>query len=290
MIRYIIYPIIILMLTIACSDSVSDIRNEDIYDIEDIYTGDIPTRDYGYLDYGVEEEEDIIDMDYTIRDADPKNPDNKNIDSDCDGLSDYEEFSIIYAGGKKTDPMNPDSDGDGITDGVEAGRVSSVDPLCKRYFRGDADPSTITNPTSVDSDCDGIPDGAEDKNKNGKRDQDETDAADPDTDRDGLTDGVELGLIEPADRDLCRNFIADSDPNTVTDPLNPDTDGDGIPDGKEDRNHNGKVDISDKNSPIILGAMRLTPQVQIQMEMESWMVWRIRIRTLLWIPARLTRL
>ncbi len=247
MIRYIIYPIIILMLTIACSDSVSGIRNEDIYDIEDIYTGDIPTRDYGYLDYGVEEEEDIIDMDYTIRDADPKNPDNKNIDSDCDGLSDFEEFSIIYAGGKKTDPMNPDSDGDGITDGVEAGRVSSVDPLCKRYFRGDADPSTITNPTSVDSDCDGIPDGAEDKNKNGKRDQDETDAADPDTDRDGLTDGVELGLIEPADRDLCRNFIADSDPNTVTDPLNPDTDGDGIMDGAEDANQNGRFEEGELN-------------------------------------------
>lgn len=36
-----------------------------------------------------------------------------NLDSDEDGLTDYEEF---LAG---TDPSNPDSDGDGILDGTE---------------------------------------------------------------------------------------------------------------------------------------------------------------------------
>ncbi|MDR3642985.1 MAG: L,D-transpeptidase family protein [Candidatus Doudnabacteria bacterium] len=38
----------------------------------------------------------------------------KNIDSDNDGLSDYDEINIYH-----TDPHNPDSDGDGYSDGHE---------------------------------------------------------------------------------------------------------------------------------------------------------------------------
>ena len=55
---------------------------------------------------------------------DPNNPDNTVIDSDCDGLSDADEFGTVYPGGARTDPNNRDSDGDGISDGVEAGRTS----------------------------------------------------------------------------------------------------------------------------------------------------------------------
>ena len=248
--RYIsIIFILIPILSVGCSDSVSPdnediLQNNDIL-IQDAKNGDSQVAD-DYVDLGVE---DVFDMDYTIRDADPKNPNNEKLDSDCDGLSDFEEFSIIYPGGKKTDPMNPDSDGDGIPDGVEAGKTSSPDPLCKNFFKPDADPTTTTNPVSNDSDCDGIPDGVEDKNRNGRLDPGETDAANPDTDGDGLPDGLELGLTEAADKDLCKHFIADADPNTKTDPTNPDSDGDGIPDGKEDRNHNGKVDIADLQNP-----------------------------------------
>ncbi len=257
--RRIYLSVLALFLVLSCSDSVDNVQTNDVANTEDISSQDVISKDYGYKDYGGDEIEDIIDMDYTIRDADPKNPDNSKVDSDCDGLSDLEEFSIIYPGGRKTDPMNPDTDGDGIPDGVEAGRTESPDPLCKRFFKGDADPSVVTNPVSVDSDCDGIPDGVEDKNHNGKRDEGETDAADIDTDKDGLLDGLELSKTEPADRDLCKNFIADSDPSTSTDPLNPDTDGDGIDDGKEDRNHNGRVDIKDIRNPDYAGGDETDP-------------------------------
>src|SRR6185436_17191997 len=46
-----------------------------------------------------------------IRDPDPLHPDNANRDSDCDGLTDDEEYGRTYAGGAKTDPHSPDSDG-----------------------------------------------------------------------------------------------------------------------------------------------------------------------------------
>ena len=102
----------------------------------------------------------------------------------------------------------------------------------------------------------------------------------PDSDGDGLPDGLELGYRWPADGtdtatdtdgDGFKNFLADLDPpfyntldnlgkvkgidgagtgasrtklaqGTTTDPTNPDTDYDGLPDGIEDANRNGWVD------------------------------------------------
>ena len=102
----------------------------------------------------------------------------------------------------------------------------------------------------------------------------------PDTDGDGLSDGLEAGWRTPSTNtdvnadtngDGWKNFMADLDPpffntldnynkvpgvdsqskggdrarlvrGTMTDPSNPDTDGDGIPDGIEDWNRNGWVD------------------------------------------------
>src|SRR4051812_47638368 len=37
---------------------------------------------------------------------DPNDLDNPNKDSDCDGLTDAEEFGITYAGGKRTSPSD----------------------------------------------------------------------------------------------------------------------------------------------------------------------------------------
>jgi hypothetical protein len=150
----------------------------------------------------------------------PYDPNNAFKDTDCDGLSDLEEFSIVYADGKKTDPAKPDSDGDGIPDGVEAGKGSSVDKYCKT-FAGDADPATKTSPVLADSDGDGLPDGVEDANRNGKLDPGETDPASADSDGDGLPDGVE---------DANRNGKVDPG---ETDPRKKDTDGDKIGDGVE---------------------------------------------------------
>jgi hypothetical protein len=103
----------------------------------------------------------------------------------------------------------------------------------------------------------------------------------PDSDGDGLPDGLELGWRVPITNDTNQatdsngdgypNFIADLDPpfyntldnygkvpgvnslseggdrakqlaGSLTNPLNPDSDGDGIPDGVEDRNRNGWTD------------------------------------------------
>lgn len=67
-----------------------------------------------------------------------------------------------------------------------------------------------------------------------------TDPLDPDSDNDGIRDGVEVGVAG-----------RDADPTTTTDPLDDDTDDDGILDGNEDSNHDGRVDTTetDPNNP-----------------------------------------
>src|SRR6185295_6775776 len=114
-----------------------------------------------------------------------------NLDSDCDGLSDEEEFSTVYATGLKTSPSDADTDNDGLSDGMEMGRTSSVDPRCAGRFNADQDPTTQTDPTRADTDHDGIPDGIEDVNRDGLLNLSaETDPRTPDTDGDGFCDGT----------------------------------------------------------------------------------------------------
>ncbi|MDR0966580.1 MAG: hypothetical protein LBM75_08810, partial [Myxococcales bacterium] len=116
-------------------------------------------------------------------------------DSDCDGLTDIEEFSARYfvdGQWKQTDPNDPDSDGDGVIDGVELGRTSSPDPCCAPYFQPDADLSTTTSPVNPDSDGDSLVEGAEDVDRDGQVDPGETDANKRDSDGDGLFDNAEL--------------------------------------------------------------------------------------------------
>ncbi|MBK7858687.1 MAG: VWA domain-containing protein [Archangiaceae bacterium] len=188
--------------------------------------------------------------------VDPNDLDNDKKDSDCDGLSDAEEFGNIYPGGARTDPANPDTDGDGLKDGVEAGKASSVDLTCG--YLGDADLNTRTNPTNPDSDGDGIPDGVEDKNHNGRVDAGETDASNPDSDFDGLADGsedanhngvVDPGETDPTRRDTDGDFINDGVEKTTThtDPTKADSDSDTCVDGNEDFNQNGAVDTGETN-------------------------------------------
>ncbi|WNG41858.1 VWA domain-containing protein [Archangium violaceum] len=182
----------------------------------------------------------------------PSHPDNRALDSDCDGLTDAEEWGNVYAGGLKTDPGRWDTDGDGLRDGLEAGRTSSVnaDPECKRLFRADAEPSSRTNPGNADTDEDGLKDGAEDRNRNGKAEPGETDPTSQDSDGDGLLDGeedgnkngqVDSGETDPRKRDTDGDGLSDSVELSTshTDPLNADTDGDSCRDGAEDLNGNG---------------------------------------------------
>ncbi len=90
----------------------------------------------------------------------------------------------------------------------------------------------------------------------------------PDTDGDGLQDGLELGRVagvpDPdgafgARKGTGAGFVPDLDPASTTQVLNPDTDGDGIPDGTEDANRNGRVDAgeTDPNVSNLPGAVNV---------------------------------
>lgn len=134
-------------------------------------------------------------------------------DSDNDGLSDDEENSI------GTNPNNPDTDGDGMPDGWEVNQ--GFNPLVNDAG-GDADADGLTNlqeyqrgtnPHNPDSDGDGLPDGWEvrynfdpldptgDNGPAGDPDDDQftnleeylhgTDPRNPDTDGDGIPDGID---------------------------------------------------------------------------------------------------
>ena len=197
--------------------------------------------------------------------TDPTDP-----DSDDDGLTDGEEVGPeqVFDPNTDSDPNNPDSDGDGINDGDEV-RLG-LDPNTSDSDSDgldDSDEIAIgTSPTEEDSDGDGLNDGLEvnvgsdpldlDSDDDGAYDSEEVEALedsdgdglinliDPDSDNDGLSDGLEIGINSlRADTDANAGFFtADSDPSTTTNPLVADTDGGGINDGAEDLNRNGRFD------------------------------------------------
>ncbi|NMO16635.1 VWA domain-containing protein [Pyxidicoccus fallax] len=210
----------------------------------------------GEEDAGIDPDPDPDPGPVPTNQDDPNNP---NLDSDCDGLTDREEFVNMYAGGLKTDPSRRDTDGDGIRDGVELGRTTTLNTNC--IFRADGDPSTRTSPVKADTDGDGIPDGLEDTNRNGAREQGETDPNAIDSDGDGLKDNeedvnlngtVSPGETDPRKRDTDGDGLPDGlEKNTSgTDPLKPDTDGDTCSDGDEDRNRNGARDTGETDPKV----------------------------------------
>ncbi len=76
-----------------------------------------------------------------------------------------------------------------------------------------------------------------------------TDPVRRDTDRDGLPDGLELGVTRgvadppgPVRGTAPARFRADGDPRTHTSPRRRDTDRDGVADGREDRDRDGRRD------------------------------------------------
>jgi len=171
-------------------------------------------------------------------------------DSDDDAVSDGEEDSdhngMVDAG--ETDPTDVDTDDDSLSDGLELGRTDPLPGGSSDYssiafagteggqFYPDANPATTTNPLSPDTDDDGLYDGLEDRDLNGAVDALETDPSDADTDDDGLEDGVEdanySGYVDPGE----------------TDPLDPDTDDDTVLDGVDNCPLTYNPDQSDSNS------------------------------------------
>lgn len=117
-----------------------------------------------------------------LLDGEETGTDALDADSDDDGLADGVER--IHG----TDPSNPDSDGDGLSDGLEVGVTSGVPggtsaggaPFQGTEAEGfgpDLDPATRTDPKRPDSDGDGIADGVEDTNLNGRVDPGERNPA-----------------------------------------------------------------------------------------------------------------
>ena len=120
---------------------------------------------------------------------------NPNIDSDGDGLNDYEEVNDYH-----TDPDNNDTDSDGLSDGDEI----------KIYE---------TNATNSDSDGDCLLDGFEVLHY-------ETNATNIDTDGDKVNDGIELYSYNINEF----NVTCLSTPETLVGGYNPNPPKDGIPD------------------------------------------------------------
>lgn len=146
----------------------------------------------------------------------------KTLDTDGDGLSDYDEI-FVYG----TDPLNPDTDGDGLSDYDEIFKYG-------------------TDPLNPDTDGDGLSDFDEIYVHG-------TDPLNPDTDGDGLSDYDEINTYgtDPLNPDTDGDGLSDYDEIYVygTDPLNPDTDGDGFTDGQEIEMG---TDPLDPNDPIVI--------------------------------------
>ncbi|MHA7630708.1 Ig-like domain-containing protein [Corallococcus sp. M7] len=175
-------------------------------------------------------------------------------DSDDDGVLDGNEDANHdgITQDTETDPTLADSDSDGLSDGVELGLTApqgtGTDPA---LFVADADPATTTDPLNVDTDNGGVWDGFEDKNHNGKVDPGETNplnaADDVDADGDGVDNATELELgLDPFNPDSDGDGLpdgidglVDTDGDGKIDALDTDSDNDGLTDGEEDVNHDG---------------------------------------------------
>ncbi len=176
------------------------------------------------------------------------------------------EVHVYYAYGN-SNPLSPDSDGDGLPDALEVGwraaasgdtnTATDTDGDGFPNFIADLDPpfyntldnegkvpgvnsasqggdrakqleGSVTDPSNPDTDGDGIPDGIEDANRN------------------GWVDGDGSSLSPATDPSLARSWpdglIGVGETWTETDPNNRDSDLDGATDGYgEDKNFDGKI-------------------------------------------------
>ncbi len=181
----------------------------------------------------------------------------KDADTDDDGVRDGAEAnpSDDTDGDGLKNVSDVDSDNDALYDGTEAGKDCS-DPatdVTLKHCIADADKgATLTSPLDPDTDRGGVKDGSEDFNLNGKIDAGEgdptaghgaDDATITDTDKDGLSDGLETALgTNPNDADTDNDGVLDgaepnpsddTDADGKIDALDPDSDNDGLFDGTE---------------------------------------------------------
>ena len=180
-------------------------------------------------------------------------------DDDGDGLTNAQEGVL------GTNPNNPDSDGDGTNDGAEVGGNVNAP--------ADSDSDGTINalePSNVDTDLDGVSDQLDSANNNGcvpnansivclmtdsdgdgltnsQEDTLGTSRSNPDTDGDGINDGVEVGanVNAPVDSD------GDGTPDVFESAI-ADLDNDGVPNQNDPAN--GNACIPNANSAVCLAA------------------------------------
>ncbi|MFT5296134.1 MAG: outer membrane protein assembly factor BamB [Colwellia sp.] len=152
-------------------------------------------------------------------------------DTDDDGLLDGEEVNTYL-----TSPLESDSDQDGLTDGAEVNEHGTDPLLSDSDDDGLSDSEEVnvhqSNPLSSDTDDDGLSDLYE---VNNQLDINVNDANE-DADTDGLVNIDEMTQqTDPNDADSDNDGLNDGDEvhTYLTQPLNRDTDGDKMPDGWE---------------------------------------------------------
>ncbi|MCL7414089.1 MAG: hypothetical protein M8353_10835, partial [ANME-2 cluster archaeon] len=155
------------------------------------------------------------------------------LDSDGDGLSDYDESNgmrTVLGNTIQTDPNNPDSDNDNLPDGLEMG-IRKED-----YY------IHVSDPTKTDSDGDELNDDEE-------RAFGTSPLFDRDSDNDGLWDGEEVHILD-------------------TNPASPDSNGNGVWDGYEYFYSNG---YQDQNQYLFLntGTSMLHYEVEAPVTVED---------------------
>ncbi|NCA81969.1 MAG: hypothetical protein EOM72_04410 [Opitutae bacterium] len=173
-------------------------------------------------------------------------------DTDGDGLPDGLELGYRWPAGG-TD-VNVDTDGDGFKNFLadldppfyntldNLGKVKDIDGAGTGASRTKRVQGSTTDPTNPDSDYDGLPDGIEDANRNGWVDGD--------------------GASLPTDRDpfLSRNWpdgvINSGETWLETSPSIADSDRDGLSDGYgEDKNFNGYLDVGLANTAGVVTSL-----------------------------------
>jgi large repetitive protein len=237
---------------------------------------DADTDDDGIADGAEPDFDRDTDSDGLINARDP--------DSDNDGVRDGTETGVttplldtdVDTGnfvpdanpGTTTNPLDDDTDNGGVDDGAEdtnkngAIETGEIDPNAGADDspRPDADNDGVTDaeearedsdPDDADTDDDGVLDGDE-HNWNLDTDGDGLiNVLDPDSDNEGLTDGLERGVTEAErhpDTDVgAGNFVPDTDGNTGTSQLVGDTDNGGVSDFAEDPNGNGRIDAGERD-------------------------------------------
>ncbi len=160
-------------------------------------------------------------------------------DSDLDGLPDGLELGWRAPQDPAATDLNADTNHDGYKNFIadldppfyntldNYGRVPDVSSAAQGGDRKQLVRGSVTDPRNPDSDNDGLPDGIEDANRNGW------------VDGDGASIPVSwdpwLGRSWPNSR------MDAGETWTETDPANPDTDGDGLKDGGEDADADGAI-------------------------------------------------